>query len=82
MKKRNFRKNLDFLTFIADTITREAIRAFVLSGIKENSSRFPIMDMDHPEHAIKDHIIREYYEQGTKMHELFKKLAKTFKVGE
>jgi len=82
MKGKDFRKKLDFLTFIADIITREAIRAMVLSGIEENLSKFHIFDMDHPEPEIEDHIICEYYEQGIKMHELFKKLAKTFKMGE
>jgi len=80
--KKDFRSKRDFLVFVADTITREAIKAMVYAGIKENSSRFYIFDTDHPEIEIEDHIIREYYEQGPKLHELFIKLARTFKLGE
>jgi hypothetical protein len=80
--KNNFRNRGEFLVFIADTITREVIKAFVLSGIKENSSRFPIFDSDHPEPYIEDHITLEYYEQGPKMHEMFINLAKNLKLEE
>jgi len=80
MSKKNFRDKPDFLIFITDTITREVIRTFVLSGIKENSSRFPLFDIDHPEPEIETHIIREYYEQGTKMHEMFINLARGLKI--
>ena len=82
MTQKNFRIKLDFLVFVADTITREIIRAFVLSGYKEGSSGFRIFDIDHPEPEIDDHVIREYYEQGPRMHEMFIKLARTFKVGD
>lgn len=82
MTKKDFRTKSDFLVFIADTIARESTRAFVLSGYKENSSRFPIFDIDHPELEIEDHVIREYYEQGSKMHEMFIRLARTFKIGD
>jgi len=78
---KNFRRRSSFLVFIADTITREAIRAFVEIGVKENSSRFPIFDMNRPESEIEDHTVREYYEKGPRMHELFIHLAKTFKIG-
>lgn len=78
---KNFRRRSSFLVFIADTITREVLRAFVETGVKENSSRFPIFDMDRPKGEIEDHIVREYYEKGPRMHELFKYLAKTFKIG-
>jgi len=80
--KKNFRNRGEFLVFIADTITREVIKAFVLSGIEENSSRFPIFDSDHPEPEIEGHITREYYEQGPKMHEMFINLAKSLKLEE
>lgn len=79
--KKNFKNRLDFLVFIADTITREAIRALVLSGVKENLSKFRIFDIDHPEPQIEEYIIREYYEQGPKMHEMFVKFVKTIKIG-
>ena len=79
--KKNFRNRQDFLVFVVDTITREAIKAMVKAGIRENSSRFPIFNIDHQEPEIEDHIIREYYEQGPKLHELFVKLVRTFKLG-
>lgn len=65
--------------FIADIITREAIEASVSSAIKENSSRFPIFDIDHPEPYIEDYKIVEYYERGPKMHEMFINLAKNLR---
>jgi hypothetical protein len=77
---KNFRRKSSFLVFIADTITREVLRAFVETGVRENSSRFPIFDMTRPESEIADHIVREYYEKGPRMHELFIHLAKTFKI--
>jgi len=79
---KNFRNRLDFLVFIADSMTREVLRAFVTSGIEESLSRFPIFDMDHPESEIEGHIAHEYYENGPKLHEMFIQLARTFKVGE
>lgn len=82
MKKKNFMNRQEFLIFITDILTREAIRAFVLSGIKENSSRFEIFDIDHPEPYIEDHIIREYYEEGPKMHEMFAKLVRNLKIAD
>jgi hypothetical protein len=80
--KKNFKARPDFLVFVADTITREVIKSFVSSGIKENSSRFPIFDMEHPEKETDLHIIREYYENGPRMHEMFLKLARSFKLEE
>ncbi len=80
--KKSFRNRPDFLVFVADTFTREAMKVVVLSGIQENSSRFPLFDLDHPEKEIEDHITREYYEQGPKMHELFLKLVKKIRLGE
>jgi hypothetical protein len=38
--------------------------------------------MDHPESEIQEHINREYFEQGPKMHELFMQLAREIKLGE
>ena len=79
--KKSFRNRPDFLVFVADTLAREAMKAVVLSGIQESSSRFPIFDLDHPEKEIEDHITREYYEQGPRMHELFLRLAKKIRLG-
>jgi hypothetical protein len=79
---RNFRNRLDFLIFIADSMTREALRAIVTQGIKESSSKFPIFDMEHPESTIEDYVTREYYENGPKLHEMFIQLARTLKLGE
>jgi len=80
--RKNFRARSDFLVFAADTITREVIKACVASGIEESSSRFYIFDLDHPEKDIETHVIHEYYEHGPMMHEMFMKLARTFKLGE
>jgi len=80
--KKGFISKMDFLVFVADTLTREAVKACVLTGIEENSSRFRIFDMENPEKEIEGHIDREYFEQGPKMHEMFMKLARTFKLGE
>jgi len=60
MRMKNFKNRPEFLIFIADTITREAVKAFVLSGVRENSSRFEIFDIDHPESDIEGHITHEY----------------------
>jgi hypothetical protein len=70
----------DFLTFLSDVITREALRAFVLSGIRESSSRFSIFNEDHPEPDIENYITHEYFNQGPKLHDLFLNLAKSLKV--
>jgi hypothetical protein len=78
---KNFCNRLDFQTFIADTLTREVLKALVMRAVEENSSRFPIFNMDHPESEIEDHIIHEYYENGPKMHEMFLQLSKTFNLG-
>jgi hypothetical protein len=78
---KNFNSRLDFQTFIADTLTREVLRALVTRAIEENSSRFPIFNMDRPESEIEDHITHEYYENGPKMHEMFLQLSKTFTIG-
>jgi len=80
--KKGFKTRPDFLVFVADTLTREAVKAIVSSGIEENLSRFRIFDMDHPEEEKKEHMNREYYEQGPRMHELFLKLAREIKLGE
>jgi len=82
MRMKNFKNRPEFLIFIADTITREAVKAFVLSGVRENSSRFEIFDIDHPESDIEGHITHEYYEQGPKLHEIFVDLARTLKVAD
>ncbi|MGC9086018.1 MAG: hypothetical protein ACP5IT_07525, partial [Thermoproteota archaeon] len=80
MAKKDYKDRLDFLTFLSDVITREALRAFVLTGIKESSSRFPIFNLDHPEQEIERYVTREYFDQGPKLHDLFLNLAKSLKV--
>jgi hypothetical protein len=79
---KNFNSRLDFLTFIADTLTREVLRAFVTTAVADSSSRFPIFNMDRPESEIEDHIAHEYYENGPKMHEMFVQLTRSLKLGE
>jgi hypothetical protein len=82
MAKKDFKNRGEYLVFIADTITREAIRAIVESGIKESSSRFPIYDTRYPEEEKEKYIIKEYYTHGPKMHEMFINLAKKLKIVE
>ena len=85
MKKymqKNFKNKPDFLVFTTDIITRECVKAAVLSAVKESSSKFPIFNLDRPEPEVENYIVVEYYEQGPKMHELFVKLARTFSIGE
>ena len=79
---KNFNSRLDFLIFIADTLTREVLRAFVTTAVADSSSRFPIFNMDRPESEIEDHIAHEYYENGPKMHEMFVQLTRSLKLGE
>jgi len=74
-----FTNRPDFLVFVSDVITREVLRSIVLHGIKEGLSRYPIFDLEHPEPEIEDHIAREYYEYGPRMHEAFVKLVRTLK---
>jgi hypothetical protein len=79
---KNFNTRLDFLIFIADTLTREVLRAIVTKSVRDSSSRFPIFDMSRPESEIEGHIAHEYFEKGTKLHEMFVQLARSFKLGE
>jgi len=74
-----FTNKPDFLVFVSDVITREVLRSIVLHGIKEGLSRYHIFDLEHPEPEIEDHIVREYYEYGPRMHEAFVKLVHTLK---
>ncbi len=74
-----FTNKPDFLVFVADVITREVLRSIVQHGIKEGLSRYPIFDLEHPEPEVEDHITREYYEYGPRMHEAFTKLVHTLK---
>jgi len=74
-----FTNRPDFLVFVSDVITREVLRSIVLQGIKEGLSRYSIFDLEHPEPEIEDHIAREYYEYGPRMHEAFVKLVHTLK---
>lgn len=66
----------------ADALTREAIRAIVTKSVEENLSKFAILDMQHPEIETEQHIIHEYFKNGTRMHDMFTPLAKTFKLAE
>ena len=77
--KKDYRNRPDFIVFVADVLTRGALKAVVISGIDENSSRFPIFGMDNPEYEIEEHINREYFEEGPRMHELFMKVVKDIK---
>lgn len=79
MQKKDYNNRLDFLTFLSDIMTREALKVFVLSGIRESSSRFSIFNYDRPEPEIEDHITREYFDQGSRLHDLFFNLTKTLK---
>jgi len=74
-----FTNRPDFLVFVSDVITREVLRSIVLHGIKEGLSRYHIFDLERPEPEIEDHIAREYYEYGPRMHEAFLKLVHTLK---
>lgn len=78
--KKDYRSKPDFLVFVADVLTREAIKAVVHSGIEDNLSKFPIFDLDNPEGEIEEHITQEYFEEGPKMHEIFMKLVKDIKL--
>ena len=78
----DFRKKPDFLAFLADTLSRTAIKAVVVCGINESSSRFPIFDQDRPEIEIDRYATKEYFENGLVMHELFLELCKSIKFGE
>lgn len=78
--QKNYTSSRDFLVFIADVITREAVKTIVQTGVEENSSSFPIFDMSNKETEIAFYIMVEYFKQGPKMHELFTSLARTLKV--
>lgn len=80
--KKNFNNRSDFQVFIADTLTREVLKALVTTAVEESSSRFPIFNMNRPESEIEDHIAHEYYKNGPKMHKMFMQLARTFRLGE
>ena len=75
-----FKNRVDFLVFVADVMTREVVKSFVVGGIKENLSRFPIFDLDHPEPEIDTYVAREYYEHGLRLHEAFMKLVGSLKL--
>lgn len=74
--KKDFMNKSEFLVFVADVLTREAVKTVVSSGIEENSSRFRILDLEKPDFEIEQHVNREYFEQGPAMHELFLKLLR------
>jgi len=75
-----FKNRADFLVFAADVMTREVVRSFVVGGIKENLSRFPLFDLDHPEPEIDVYVAREYYEHGPRLHEAFVNLMRSLKL--
>jgi len=74
--KKNITRRPESLVFIADTFTRKMIEALVESGIEENSSRFRLLDLSHPENEIEDHKTREYYETGPGLHKAFISLTR------
>jgi len=78
--KGRFKNRADFLVFVADVMTREVVRSFVMGGIRENLSRFPIYDSEHPEPDIETYVTQEYYEHGPGLHEAFKKLVSSLKL--
>ena len=78
--KKDYMNRPDFLVFVADVLTREAMKAVVISGIEDNLARFMILDMDNPQYEIEEHINREYFEEGPRMHEVFMKLVKDIKL--
>ena len=81
MKRKNFSKRDDFLVFIGDTLTREAIKAMVEGGIKNNSSRYPVFNPKDPtKKEIEDFIDRDYYTYGAKIHEVMRAFLKTMKL--
>ena len=75
-----FKNRADFLVFAADVMTREVVKSLVVGGIKENLSRFPIFDLDHPEPEIDAYVTHEYYEHGLRLHEAFTKLVGSLKL--
>jgi hypothetical protein len=74
----NYRNSKEFQVFFADVITREVIKTIVRRGVRESSTRFPIFDMSHAEVEIEDYMIRQYYDNGPKLHGMFMKLARAF----
>jgi hypothetical protein len=79
---KGFRNRLDFLVFVADSLTREAIRAIVTKSVEESSSKFPILDMTHSEIEMEQYVIYEYFKTGTRMHDMFIQLTRTIKLAE
>ena len=81
MKPKNFSKKDNFLIFITDAIAREAIKALVEGGIRNNSSRYAVIN---PEGAskrdIKNFIDRDYYDNGVMMHKTLIPFVKTMKL--
>ena len=80
ISKKGLKNRIDFLTFVADIITREAIKSIVNSAIKEN--KFIIFDIDRPELEIEEYITNKYYNEGPKMHALFIELVRGLKLEE
>jgi hypothetical protein len=82
MEKNGFKKREGYLVFLADTITREVIKAIVESAVESDSSSFPIFNQDHPEPEIERYIIEKYYENGPKLHDLTIQFLKKIKIEE
>ena len=80
MSKKNYRNRPDFLVFIADHLTLTSLEAIIRTGVKINSSRFPIFNQNNPEVDIKRHLQDEYFKNGPKLHDLFTKLIKSLKI--
>lgn len=80
MNKDGFRKKKDFLVFTADSLTREACRAIIETAIDRGSSQYAILDQDNPEPEIREHYLNQYYENGSKFHDLFFDLLKNFEI--
>jgi len=80
MKKRGFQKRYDFMVFVTDTLTREAIKAIVESTVEGGSSKFVIFDLDNPRPEIEKYITEQYYKEGARIHDILPRLCKTLKL--
>jgi len=80
MANRNFKRKPDFITFFADTITREIIKAAIIRGMQNNSPSFPQTTPGYITFEDVDaYFTREYYEKGPELHEISKHLIKKLK---
>jgi hypothetical protein len=80
MANKNFKSRPDFITFLAETITREIIKAAIIRGMQNNSPSFPQTTPGYITFEDVDaYFTREYYEKGPELHELSKHLIKKLK---